>query len=352
MHQDSCHRFHLDRSTPRRKHECPQCHDRRSLVLFVDEEGQYTSEFAAHHVGICDHKNRCGYDKRPKDYFADHPEMQLTKRDFQPRPKPTPIPPTPMLTYEPELMSATMKGYEHNVLFGFLARMIGEAEAMRIFRMYNVGTAKMMGWSTVFWQVDIEGRIRTGKVMKYSDDAHRVKTEGVPSFDWIHHIVKRPGFQMLQCFFGEHLLATRPGAKVVIVESEKSVLFISPYFPDYVIIASGGKDGTLNATASQVLKGRDVKLLPDLGMEDYWFKKAEMLRPICQSVEVLTWLSNQATEEQRARGLDVADFIVAAVLPPRVEVPLSEGVSESATPYYDPTEWPWPPPDPNEVCPF
>ena len=51
-------------------------------------------------------------------------------------------------------------------------------------------------------------------------------------------------------------------------------------------------------------------LMPDLGAEDEWNKKVEMLRPISKSVKVLTTLTDKATDEQRARGLDIADFLL------------------------------------------
>lgn len=38
-----------------------------------------------------------------------------------------------------------------------------------------------------------------------------------------------------------------------------------------------------------------------------------MLKSICRSVEVLTWLTDRATEEQRQDGLDVSDFLLNAV---------------------------------------
>ena len=260
-----------------------------------------------------------------------------------------------------------MQVYANNAFFQFVSRLVGEKRTHEAFRPYNVGTAKLMGWSTVFWQVDAEGRIRTGKIMKYGEDGHRVKIDGSGKVNWVHSQIRVSGCRMVQCFFGEHLLSTRPDATIVLVEAEKTAVIASLFFSDFLWLATGGNSGCLNPTASQVLNGREVKLLPDLGMEEDWLKKAEMLRPICKSVEMLTWLSDQATDEQRTHGLDIADFIVKAALPPTPEPKtvletapfpdsdkpsFSESVAESVEPFYDPAEWPWPPPDPNEVCPF
>lgn len=77
-------------------------------------------------------------------------------------------------------------------------------------------------------------------------------------------------FNLVQCFFGEHLLPVYPDSKVMIVESEKSAIIASHYYPQYLWLASGGCCGCLNQTASQVLKGREVWLVPDLDAEDRW----------------------------------------------------------------------------------
>lgn len=94
---------------------------------------------------------------------------------------------------------------------------------MRMFRLYNVGATTRIYNAVVFWQVDIKGRIRTGKIMRYGNDGHRIKEDGLVNFMWAHRmksIVDNPDdFNLVQCFFGEHLLSVHPGSKVMIVES-------------------------------------------------------------------------------------------------------------------------------------
>jgi hypothetical protein len=38
---------------------------------------------------------------------------------------------------------------------------------------YHIGTAKNGG--TIFWQIDVAGKIHTGKIIKYAADGHRRK---------------------------------------------------------------------------------------------------------------------------------------------------------------------------------
>lgn len=66
--------------------------------------------------------------------------------------------------------------------------------------------------------------------------------------------------------------------------------------------------------ASKVLSQREVILIPDLGGEENWNKKMIMLQPICKRVTMSRWLTNNATEEQRRQGLDIADSLIAAAL--------------------------------------
>lgn len=80
--------------------------------------------------------------------------------------------------------------------------------------------------------------------------------------------------------------------------------------PDVLWLATGGKNGCFNVQTVDVLRGRDIILLPDLGVTDAWRNKLSMLRPVCQNVTVSTLLEDMATDEQRSQGLDIADFLL------------------------------------------
>ena len=103
---------------------------------------------------------------------------------------------------------------------------------------------------------------------------------------------------------------TTATAPVMLVESEKTAIIMSHFIPDYIWLATGGKNGCFNSEAMQVLRGRDVTLVPDLGATDQWKEKTRMLSGICKSVSVSDMLEQIATEEQRSQGLDIADFFL------------------------------------------
>lgn len=152
--------------------------------------------------------------------------------------------------------------------------------------------------------------------MRYGNNGHRIKEDGLVNLMWAHRMksmVDNPeDFNLVQCFFGEHLLSVCPDSKVLIVESEKSAVIASHYYPQYLWLASGGCCGCLNQTASQALKGREVWLVPDLDAEDRWRDKLTMLRTITPTVGIVTAISDMATPEQRAAKLDIADFLLDA----------------------------------------
>ena len=305
------YRFHLDNRKPRRKLTCPSCGRRRCFTPYVDEYGEYSFPGK---VGICDHKNSCGYHYSPGDFFHDHPE--LSKQQDHERPVRTyrrkiVTAPDPDFI-DKDIMNKTFHRYCINSLFLFLAYVFGESRAMALCQRYNVGTSKKWGGSAVYWQVDREGNVRSGKIMLYNPvDGHRVKDEQHGArVNWVHSELRLKDFHLQQCLFGEHLLPLHPDRAVMIVESEKSALIASGFMPEYLWLATSGMQGCFNPRALQALKGRDVILFPDLGGYDVWKQKLPLLKPICKSVRISTFLEEHATPEQRAAGLDIADYLL------------------------------------------
>ena len=215
----------------------------------------------------------------------------------------THVPPT--FIY-PKVVERSLADYGRNPLYRYLCGVFGEAETIRLFTIYKVGTSNKWGGATVCWQTDIFGKVRTGKIMLYdSSTGHRIK-EPYSYIGWAHSELKLTNFHLRQCLFGEHLLNTSGTAPVMLVESKKTAEIMSHFIPDYIWLATGGKNGCFNSEAMQVLRGRDVTLVPDLGAADRWKEKALMLSGIAKSVTVSDMLEQIATEEQRSHGLDIA----------------------------------------------
>ena len=142
-----------------------------------------------------------------------------------------------------------------------------------------------------------------------STTGHRIK-EPHAYVGWAHSELRLTNFHLRQCLFGEHLLNTSDTAPVMLVESEKTSIIMSHFIPDYIWLATGGKNGCFSQDVMQVLRDRNVTFVPDLGATDQWKEKAHMLSGICKSVTVSDMLEQIATEEQRSQGLDIADFFL------------------------------------------
>lgn len=182
-------------------------------------------------------------------------------------------------------------------------------------KLYRVGTANHWQGSTVFWQTDIQGKVRTSKIMLYNPANGRRIKEPHNHITWVHSLIHKDGFTLKQCFFGEHLLAKDSTKSAAIVESEKSALIASSYLPQYLWIASGGKNGCFREENLSVLKGRNVVLFPDLGATDDWAARISTMQRMGITVKLFDYLEKNATPEQRKNGFDIADFILEVKRP-------------------------------------
>lgn len=309
------YRFHLEKYRCGSKIDCPSCGKKRCFVRYIDEQGTVRFPLT---VGKCDHEQSCGYHYTPREYFRDNHEAmpdddRHTGRSLrQPvvRTRPESVDPS----YIPDgIVRASMSHYNKNPLYRYLCGVFGAEETMRLFNLHRIGTSAKWGGSTVFWQTDEAGRVRTGKIMLYNPSTgHRVK-EPKACVSWAHAELRLPDFHLQQCLFGQHLLPLYPDRTVFIVESEKTAVIASHYLPDVLWMATGGKNGCFNVQTVEVLRGRDVILLPDLGATDTWKNKLPILRPVCRSVTVSMMLEDMATNEQRSQGLDIADFLFATL---------------------------------------
>lgn len=308
------YRFQLQKYKPGSKISCPVCGKARCFTRYIDDEEEISFPDS---VGICDHINSCGYHYSPKEYFQDHPEVLKMRAERPSMPNRRVLAPKPIQdnsflpSYIPkDDMMKNLTHYEMNPLFLYLSGIWGVTKTVQLMAQYNVGTSKKWGGSAVFWQVDIAGNVRTGKIMLYDPkNGHRVK-EPHSHVCWVHSELKLPDFHLRQCLFGEHLLMKNPTMPVAIVESEKTALIGTVFVPDILWLATGGMNGCFNAETMSVLKDRNVTLFPDLGAFDIWSQKASILSGICRRVVVSDVLEKNATDEQRSHGLDIADFLL------------------------------------------
>ena len=208
--------------------------------------------------------------------------------------------------------------------------LIGRKNTAKIVKEYHIGVTKSK--DVIFYQLDTEGRCRTGKIMKYDrQTGHRVKDEKVGGkITWVHSVLrlsKDPSlrlpdrWELTQCLFGEHLLKRYPFRPVALVESEKTAVICSSFWPEYIWLATGGKS-QLNDRL-QVLKGRRVVAFPDVDGYLEWKEKLSRVRGL--DIVVSDVLEKEATFEERANHVDIADLLIRQQREERVEVEVAGG---------------------------
>jgi hypothetical protein len=253
------------------------------------------------------------------DYLAAMYNISADTTDSRPAQRyttpPAPAaPPPPPPSYVPkDVLRATLKRYEENNFALFLIGKFGTEVAANLIGKYIVGTAKDR--KNIFWQIDSGGHVRGGKVMQYDPATGKRDRKVNPT--WTHTLKKMEGFNLCQCWYGEHLLSTRPGVPVAIVESEKTAMIASLYFPGMVWIAAGGKG--IQDEKWPPLKGRRIVLFPDASLPDekkgktpyqLWSERAAALQKEGYKVTISDLLERRATTEQRAAGYDLADYLL------------------------------------------
>ena len=146
--------------------------------------------------------------------------------------------------------------------------------------------------------------------MLYNSETGKRIKEPYNHVTWVHSVLHKGDYNLKQCFFGEHLLPEDKSRPVALVESEKTALIASYYLPQFLWIASGGKNGCFNANSLSVLVGRSVVLFPDLEATDYWQGKISLMKSYGINVQLFDYLEAKATENERKEGYDIADYIL------------------------------------------
>lgn len=294
MKMNQPYRYHLQPGG--KKHSCPRCGQRR-FVRYVDTT---TDELLPSEFGRCDREQKCRYWRKPEN---------ITTEPFTPV-MPPPAPPPSLIDFD--IMAASVNHWQRSNFAQWLKGLFGCELAAEAATNYHLGASKHWCGANVFWQVDAQDRIRCGKIMLYGDDGRRVKTPR-PHVSWVHSVLKLQNFNLAQCYFGEHLLAQRPLAKVAIVESEKTAIIASIYFPQFVWLATGGKNGCRwknDPKVNSVLLDRHVVLFPDLGAFDEWAMLSERLSDVAASMQMSDLLEVNAPIEDKMNGYDLADYLI------------------------------------------
>lgn len=254
-------RIVIDKSTRSLK-RCPGCGE-RNLRPFVDIQGiiQLDDSF-----GICKKGRHC-YCKPLKgeafmevvrkiveneeDFFVDKTEVDETfKRLYDDN---------SFDYFDSKIMEPYLYDHSGNNFVEFLLSLFDPSQVFKTLNKYRLGSFSLdlayeppenLVKCPIFWYIDFEGRVRSGKVVLYKEDGTRYK-EGRykrKAVNWFHTMYNKGisdkdselEFKFKFCYFGSHLVRT--AKKVKIVESEKTAIIMD--------IVSKDKDAVWIATGS------------------------------------------------------------------------------------------------------
>lgn len=277
------------------RYTCPQCGCKDVFVRYIDTT---TGEHLSEDVGRCNREQQCGYHKPPQKGNTNIEYRNPKKQIQQPNIYHTTNQPINQSTSQLKaIFKNSLCCYPQNGLAQYLYHTYGWQAMERVLDAYRIGSHT--DGSTIFWQIDAQQRIRSGKLIQYdAQTGHRIKGTNTPPVRWVHSLHKLQGFTLHQCFFGEHLLKGNRRLPIAIVESEKTAAIASIRMPQYVWLATGGIRN-LSAEKCSVLEGRQIILFPDAGAWDYWHSIATQIRK-CSISHVL---------QHHTDGSDIADYL-------------------------------------------
>lgn len=282
-------RYQLDDSS--RKFECPAC-NRKRLVRFIDQE---TRDYLEPIFGRCDREQNCGYFHSP--YQIDSFKREQTSYQKLPEVQ------HPSKYIPKELFEKSLGNYDQNNFIRFMRRHFDSETISKVNDTYKIGTSLKITGGCIFYQIDIKGKVRRGKIIVYNSE-----TGNRGAINSVHcqlNIDKQ--YYPKWRFFGEHLLKDND-KPVAIVESEKTAVIASIYFPGFVWLATGTKS-TLKPEYAQVLKGRSVTLFPDIGAYQDWSEKMENFSSFCD-ISISNLLESTSGDFEKKEGLDLADYLI------------------------------------------
>lgn len=226
--------------------------------------------------------------------------------------------------------------WEKNNFSQWLISLFGILESKRICNLFHVGSSRHWKNATIFWQADINENLRQATIILYNaGNGKRVKAGSIVQKwnafkNWFEEetrtsdCVKVYGkylsketkeLNLFQCFFGEHQLKKFPLKKIGIVESQKTAILLSFFYPEFIWIATGGKNGCkwTDYEVCKVLKNREVVLFPDKGIDCFnlWQKKAaEIKAKINCLIRVSDIMETSEISDKLSEGEDLADYFL------------------------------------------
>ncbi|KQT20250.1 hypothetical protein ASG31_17630 [Chryseobacterium sp. Leaf404] len=289
-----------------KKFHCPDC-NKQTFVKFRDRE---SGEYLSSEYGRCDREIKCGYFLQPES-----DKIQLAPRNSI----------STVKYYIPdEILNRTINSYDQNTFYkAAINKGIDSKKLINAFKIFKIGTLTKGNYQGAICipVIDRYGLIHAVQCKLFDANFHTVSTY------WLHLILKKAykiepqwlknystNEKNISCLFGEHQLTNDRESPVIIVESPKNAILGSVLMPEYIWLASMSLS-MLKAEKLSVLKGRKVILIPDTSADskafDIWEIEAEKASKLYSTnFKVSRVLEDKISEQQKAEGYDIADFII------------------------------------------
>ena len=242
-----------------------------------------------------------------------------------PPPRPAP-PPLPTLVLPFDLIAPTQKLDTDNLCMYIRGCVkwdeVSRRRIEKVLAEYYIGHSRQ--GLTIFWYIDKDWKVRSGKMMLYKPDGHRDR-EAPYNFDWIHATLDRHGYkhlydsehqEMRTCIFGEHLLGAYPkDANICLVESEKTAILMAIAYGNHtkqIWMACGGLANiNRNKLAPMISANRNIILYPDRDGIEKWQAAARDLK--YDKVTVDTTPVTEWWREADGPKADIADVVIRII---------------------------------------
>ncbi len=298
------------------RYTCPSCNSQHSFSRYITDGGDYLSD----DVGRCNRETKCGYHYKPKEYFAENPQNKNS--DFkkskkrsnsnygfaQKQPYANLHKVNQADFIAPEHLTATLGNYDRNAFVQFLLNLFPDAseEIQAVLKMYFVGTFEDY---CCFPQIDRLNRVCKAKLIRFNRATGKRLKGDFDTSSLVRKLKLKEDFQYKQIFFGEHLLPKYPTKPVAIVEAEKTAIIASLCFPEFIWLGSNSKSW-LKVERLKRLGQRQIVLYPDADGFELWQSIATDAQRQGLTIKASNLIENHATDEQKANGYDLADYLI------------------------------------------
>lgn len=279
------YKYTLDKSS--KKFNCPRC-GKKTFVKFIDTE---TNNYMEGSLGRCDRESNCGY------FNAPNANKPIT----------TPLNHLPPIStfHDIELIDIYCNNYNTNNFVQYMLKHFDEELVIQVIEKYIIGTCDNWKGATIFYQIDQDFNIYAGKVMLYHCNTGKRVKKPFPHINWLHSVLQLKRFVLQQCLFGLHLAVNCNKHKTIcLVESEKTAILMSIYFPDNVWLATGSKTN-LKLQLLKPIKQFNIIVFPDKSEFEDWNKKVVLLKK--NGFKIIC--SNLLENKNINKGDDLVDFL-------------------------------------------